>query len=147
KIKGWIGDDENKPLQVVDEATQAQRDVQYRDIVILFRSMSDAPTIVDEFTKQGIPVYAELNTGHSEASEIQIMISCLTVIDSPRQDIPLASVLRSPIIGLNEEELAKIRLANQRGSYYEALKSFKKQNSGDEILPKVNRFLNLLEQF
>jgi len=147
KIKGWIGDDENKPLQVVDKATQAQRDVQYRDIVILFRSMSDAPTIVDEFKKQGIPVYAELNTGYFEAIEIKIMISFLKVIDNPRQDIPLASVLRSPIIGLNEEELAKIRLANQRGSYYEALKSFKKQNSGDEILPKVNRFLNLLEQF
>src|SRR5690625_1543198 len=147
KIKGWIGDNENKPLQVVDKATQAQRDVQYRDIVILFRSMSDAPTIVDEFKKQGIPVYAELNTGYFEAIEIKIMISFLKVIDNPRQDIPLASVLRSPIIGLNEEELAKIRLANQRGSYYEALKSFKKQNSGDDILSKVNRFLNLLEQF
>src|SRR5690625_4895528 len=147
KIKGWIGDDENQPLQVVDKATQAQRDVQYRDIVILLRAMSDAPTIVDEFKKQGIPVYAELNTGYFEAIEIKIMISFLKVIDNPRQDIPLASVLRSPIIGLNEEELAKIRLANQRGTYYEALKSFKKQNSGDEILPKVNRFLNLLEQF
>src|SRR5690625_7942970 len=97
------------------------------------RSMTDASTVVDEFKKQDIPVYAELNTGYFEAIEIKIMISFLKVIDNPRQDIPLASVLRSPIIGLNEEELAKIRLANQRGSYYEALKSFKKQNSGDEI--------------
>src|SRR5699024_1827160 len=146
KIKGWIGDDENQPLQVVDKATQAQRDVQYRDIVILLRAMSDAPTIVDEFKKQGIPVYAELNTGYFEAIEIKIMISFLKVIDNPRQDIPLASVLRSPIVGLDEEELARIRLADQRNTYYDALKQFQKEQT-DSTGEKTEQFLERLESF
>ncbi|WP_449354090.1 helicase-exonuclease AddAB subunit AddA [Virgibacillus natechei] len=146
KIKFWIGQKENKPLQVVDKATGVQRDMQYRDVVILMRSMTWAPTIVDELKKQGIPVYAELSTGYFEAIEVKIMISLLKVIDNPRQDIPLASVLRSPIVGLNEEELASIRLADKHHAFYDAVKKFKQQNTG-ELAEKVENFLSLLENF
>ena len=79
----------------------------YRDIVILLRSMPWAPQIIEEFKKQGIPVYANLSTGYFEATEVAIMISLLKVIDNPQQDIPLASVLRSPIVGLDEEAAGK----------------------------------------
>ena len=34
------------------------------------------------------------------------MLSLLAVVDNPFQDIPLACVLKSPIIGMTEEELA-----------------------------------------
>ncbi|MGC3569754.1 hypothetical protein ACPTE7_15255, partial [Enterococcus faecalis] len=40
------------------------------------------------------------------------------------QDIPLAAVLRSPIVGLKVNELVHIRLANKETSYYEAFLSF-----------------------
>src|SRR5690625_7854982 len=102
------------------------------------RSMTDASTVVDEFKKQDIPVYAEFNTGYFGAIEIKIMISFLKVIDNPRQDIPLASVLRSPIIGLDEEELANIRLVNQRDSYYNALTQFEKHKYKGEERSHVN---------
>ncbi|MGY0692828.1 helicase-exonuclease AddAB subunit AddA [Virgibacillus sp. FSP13] len=146
KIKGWIGQKDNQPLQVVDKATQSQRDLQYRDIVILLRSMTWAPTIADELKKQGIPVYAELSTGYFEAIEVKIMLSLLKIIDNPRQDIPLASVLRSPVVGLNEEELASIRLADKRHTYYDALKKFYKRETGDTA-EKVTNFLEQLESF
>src|SRR5699024_9412325 len=100
KIKSWIGRKDKDPLKVHDKTTDTQRDVQYRDMVILLRSMTWAPTIVDELKKQGIPVYAELSTGYFEAIEVKIMLNLLKVIDNPRQDIPLASVLKSPIVGL-----------------------------------------------
>ena len=54
---------------------------------------------MEEFKQQGIPVYANLSTGYFQATEINIMMSLLKVIDNPYQDIPLASVLRSPIVG------------------------------------------------
>ncbi|MFU0788628.1 MAG: hypothetical protein ACFWT6_01420 [Virgibacillus proomii] len=129
KIKEWIGNEDTPPLQVVDKGTQTQRDLQYRDIVILLRSMTDAPIIVDELKQQGIPVYAELSTGYFEAIEVKIIISLLKVVDNPRQDIPLAAVLRSPICGLNEEELAAIRLAGKNVTYYDALVSYVNQHS------------------
>ena len=146
KIKHWIGQKENTPLQVVDKETGNQRDAQFRDIVILQRSMTWAPTIADELKKQGIPVYAELSTGYFEAIEVKMIISLLKVIDNPRQDIPLASVLRSPIVGLDEEDLASIRLADQKHTYYDALKRFKRQNNNATAL-KVTEFLEQLEQF
>ncbi|HLR65791.1 MAG TPA: helicase-exonuclease AddAB subunit AddA [Virgibacillus sp.] len=146
KIKAWIGQKESAPLQIVDKATGKQRDIQYRDIVILQRSMGQAPTMVEELKNQGIPVYAELSTGYFDAIEIKILISLLKVIDNPRQDIPLASVLRSPIVGLNEEELASIRLAGQRKPFYDALKQFKNQNN-NETSTKAANFLEQLRQF
>ena len=42
------------------------------------------------------------------------MIALLQLIDNPYQDIPLAAVLRSPIVGLKENELVLIRLANKK---------------------------------
>lgn len=146
KIKGWIGQKDADPLQIVDKATQTQRDMQYRDVVILMRSMTWAPTIADELKKQGIPVYAEISTGYFEAIEVKIMISLLKVIDNPRQDIPLASVLRSPIVGLTEDDLASIRLAGRNKGFYEALMQFKKEQTGP-VADKLEQFLIKLNAF
>ncbi|MFC3040656.1 helicase-exonuclease AddAB subunit AddA [Virgibacillus xinjiangensis] len=146
KIKQWIGQKEGGPLQVFDKETGAQRDFQYRDAVILLRSMTWAPTIADELKRQGIPVYAELSTGYFEAIEVKIMISLLKVIDNPRQDIPLASVLKSPIVGLNEEELARIRLADKQNAFYDALQQYRRQHN-NQTADTVEKFLGRLEDF
>lgn len=145
KIKEWIGED-GQPLQVVDKELESQRDLQYRDIVILLRSMVWAPTIVDELKQHGVPVYAELSTGYFEAIEIKILLSLLKVIDNPRQDIPLASVLRSPIVGLDEEELTQIRLANRQSGYYDALMAYIKTETNDTVT-KIKQFLQQLKTF
>jgi ATP-dependent helicase/nuclease subunit A len=145
-IKQWIGHEGEGAMQIVDKSTQQQRDLQYRDIVILLRSMVWAPAIVDELKQQGIPVYAELSTGYLEAIEIKIMMSVLKIIDNPLQDIPFAAVLRSPIIGLKEDDLAKIRLADQRSSYFEAARSYAKTAS-DAISVKIERLLDWLHSW
>ncbi|MCP8615539.1 helicase-exonuclease AddAB subunit AddA [Salirhabdus salicampi] len=145
KIKQWIGQKDDQPLQVIDKQTEQLRNVQFRDIVILMRSMTWAPTIVEELKQQGIPVYAELSTGYFEAIEVKVMISLLKVIDNPQQDIPLASVLRSPIVGLDEDALAKIRLAAPKESYYVALKSYQRRGESEKLRHAVDRFLMKLE--
>lgn len=146
KIKEWIGTTGSPPLQVGNKSTGVQRDIQYRDIVILKRSMTDAAVVEDVFKKEGIPVYAELSSGYFDAIEVKIMIALLKVIDNPRQDIPLASVLRSPIVGLTEEELAKIRLAKQKGTYYDALQTYNSIND-DDTSQRLTRFMKKLNAF
>lgn len=146
KINLWIGNKDESPMQVVDKATNTKRDIQYRDIVILQRSLTGAPVIVDELKKQGIPVHAELRTGYFVAIEIQVMINMLKIIDNPHQDIPVASVLRSPIVGLDEEQLAQIRLSKDRVTYYEAVKSYV-ENNQDETSEELERFLTQLNYF
>ncbi|MGE7601986.1 helicase-exonuclease AddAB subunit AddA [Peribacillus sp. NPDC097675] len=121
----------NEKQQIYDTKTNQYRSATYRDMVILLRSMPWAPQIMEEFKKQGIPVYANLSSGYFEATEVAIMISLLKVIDNPQQDIPLASVLRSPIVGMDEEEMSQIRLYHT-GTYYEALADFYRKGDPDE---------------
>jgi ATP-dependent helicase/nuclease subunit A len=110
--------------EVTDAFSDKKRPLEYRDIVILMRSMTWSAEFVEEFKLAGIPIHANLSRGYFEALEVMIMLNTLRVIDNPYQDIPLASVLRSPFIGLTENELAKIRLADKNAPFYEALKSF-----------------------
>ncbi|MFD2704525.1 helicase-exonuclease AddAB subunit AddA [Salibacterium lacus] len=117
KIKQML----DEGYQVLDKETKQMRTMTFRDIVILMRSMSWASTFMEECRHEGLPVHAELSGGYFEAVEINIMLSLLKVIDNPRQDIPLASVLRSPIVGMKEEDLAAVRTTDKQGNFYDAL--------------------------
>ncbi|MFS0824245.1 helicase-exonuclease AddAB subunit AddA [Bacillus sp. 1P02SD] len=135
-------------FQVFDRKENRMRSITYRDIVILMRSMPWAPQLMEEFKQQGIPIYADLSTGYFDATEVAIMMSLLKVIDNPFQDIPLASVLRSPIVGLEADELAKIRTYEKNSPYYEALKVFLEEaSSDDETHNKVAAFYHKLENW
>ncbi|BAQ10254.1 ATP-dependent helicase/nuclease subunit b [Bacillus sp. OxB-1] len=110
--------------EVTDAFTEERRPLEYRDIVILMRSMTWSGEIAEEFKLAGIPIYTELKRGYFDALEVMIMLNTLRVIDNPYQDIPLASVLRAPFVGLTENELAQIRLAKKNVPFYEALQTF-----------------------
>lgn len=145
KVKNLI----SERALVYDPKTKTERPVMYRDIVVLLRSFAWAPQIIEEFKQQGIPAYANLSTGYFQATEITIMMSLLKVIDNPYQDIPLASVLRSPIVGLDEEELAQIRIHQRHGTFYDALTSFcrHKDSENEELYDKVKPFLLMLQNW
>ncbi|WP_280770916.1 helicase-exonuclease AddAB subunit AddA [Salipaludibacillus daqingensis] len=129
---------------IFDKGLKRTRPITYRDIVILMRSMPWAETILEECKKAGIPVYAELSTGYFEAIEVRVMMSVLKIIDNPYQDIPLASVLRSPIMNLTEVELAEIRLLAKGTSFYEALTVAASDENDDESLK--HRCRSFIEQ-
>ncbi|WCN36376.1 helicase-exonuclease AddAB subunit AddA [Aneurinibacillus uraniidurans] len=133
--------------QVYDKQTKAMRAMQYRDVVVLLRATSQwAPVMTDEFKALGIPAYAELATGYFTATEIEVMTSLLHVIDNPYQDIPLAGVLRSPLVQLTAEELANIRLADKNGAYYDALLAYVQMEEADPVLrTRLTSFLQKLE--
>jgi ATP-dependent helicase/nuclease subunit A len=146
KVKEMIGqEDEATPYQVYD-AKIGYRNIQYRDIVILLRATSTwAPTILEEFKLQGIPAYAELSSGYFDATEVSVMLSLLHVIDNPHQDIPLASVLRSPLIGLTGEDLAKVRILSKRGSYFDAMKTYINRGENQGLKEKLSFFYKQLQ--
>lgn len=144
KIKQLLAE----PFFVYDRRLKGERRLMYRDIVILCRSMSSASAMLEEFRKQNVPVYAELSSGYFSATEVSIMLSLLKVIDNPYQDIPLAAVLRSPVVGLSENDLARIRLAKKDGAFYEALLAFVKHPQDDEALgEKMKRWLTKLSEW
>ena len=99
--------DPENGLLVWDKKKKEYRTVQYRDMVILLRSTAGwVETFLEILTSEGIPAYAESRTGYFSAIEVETVLSLLSVIDNPIQDIPLAAVLKSPIVGMSDDELA-----------------------------------------
>ena len=129
----------------------------YKDMVILLRSPhSVSREMVDIFGKEGIPAYAELKTGYYSAVEVETVLSFLAIIDNPRQDIPMAAVLRSPLFSFTDEELGQIVLV--KGSLYEKPYDKSKENAVNlslqaekELCPgleeKWQNFQNKLERY
>lgn len=96
----------------------------YRHIVVLLRSMTGkADVLIQALQEGGIPAYAEQSGGYFAAVEVQIMLSLLRCIDNPEQDLPMAAVLRSPLVGLDETALAEVRLAGT-GTLWQNLPAF-----------------------
>ena len=136
--------------QVYNPKDQTSRPIRYSDIVILMRSMKWSADLAEEFKAAGIPLYAESSKGYFDTLEVMIMLNLLKVIDNPYQDIPLASVLRAPFIGLNENELAAIRLAKRNVPYYEALKTYLADGAESirvETRQKLDKFMLQLSEW
>ena len=94
---------------VWDKEEGAYRRAEYRDIVILLRSVSGwAESFVETLGHMGIPAFAESKTGYFTTIEVETMLHFLAVLDNPMQDIPLAAVLKAPFFGLTDRELAEM---------------------------------------
>lgn len=112
----------NEGKQVFDKQSGSYRPLTYRDIVILLRSAAGkAALLLEALRDNNIPSYAALSSGYFAETEIRTMLALLQVIDNPRQDIPLAAVLYSPMLNFSTEELAQIRLNDMTGDLFDAL--------------------------
>ena len=124
------------------------RPVQYRDIVILLRTVSGwSDTFGSVLTEMGIPNFTGSQSGYFSAAEVRTILSYLQVLDNPRQDIPLAAVLHSAIGGLDEEELAWIRSESEAESFYECCRSYQENGADKAIKEKLANFFEMLEHF
>jgi len=140
RIKGLVHGD-CKKYEVYDKNLGSYRPLEYKDVVILMRAaFSSAPVFMEELSKMGIPVYADTGGGYFEVTEVQTIMSLLQVVDNPMQDIPLLTVLRSPIYSFTPEELCGIRVLEGKECFYEALKIKASSEEGDTYV-KAARFL------
>lgn len=145
KIKEMI---ESK-FELFDKKSKTMRPIQFRDIVLLTPTKLNNLSIQEIFKKMNIPVAVTDTQNYFRTTEISIMMSLLKIIDNPHQDIPLAAVLRSPIVGLDEEEMAMLRLANKQSDYYTAMMDFVEQQrenetstlKEDKVFKKIDQFI------
>lgn len=149
RIRQWMEPGEGeKPLLVYDKKENGMRPLAYRDIVILLRATSSwAQPMMEELRAAGIPVYVEQSDGYFDATEVELMLSLLKLIDNPLQDISLAAVLRSPLVGCSEEELAEIRIQQSGGPFHLAVQEYAQSESGTELHKRVVSFFTQLEEW
>ncbi len=136
-------DADGKKFVVYDKKLGDYRDVRFNDIVILLRTTRNWTEVFsEELAKSDIPVFADTGSGFFKTPEVQVVLSLLQIIDNPYQDIPLLSVLRSPIVNFSTGDLAEIRLMNRNASIFEALKEIAEQDT--EVSKKSYNFLHKL---
>lgn len=93
-----------------DSKKGVTRELKYSDFTILLRATaSSASTYSEVFEKYNIPLLVELND-YFENAEIKAMTALISVIDNPRQDVPLVTALRSALFNFTDSELAHIKI-------------------------------------
>lgn len=118
-----------------------ERPVSYGDFAVLMRSLSSGKgvTYADVFRKEGIPCFTEVSDSFLTSGEVALVLNMLRIIDNPKQDIPLLSVMMSPVFGFSVDDVALIKKKNRRSSVYSCL--LEKRADGDR---KCEEFLSAL---
>ncbi len=143
KIRELVQGEE--PLYIYDKGDY--RPVRYRDIVVLLRSPSRiTDKYIEVLSQKGIPAYTETKTGYFRSMEVEAILNFLRILDNPRQDIPLASVLHSPLGGFTDDELAELGAQHRGINYYDSLKEAGEDLS-ESLQRKVSYFLDILEDY
>lgn len=130
-----------------DSKLGCSRPLEYRDMVILMRTTrQQADLYYETLMAAGIPVYADTDRGYFAALEINIFMNLLRIIDNKRQDIPLVSVLRSPIGGFSVDDLIAIRLGCPDAAYCEAVENYIR-NHQDHLQSRLREFIDRLDSW
>lgn len=118
---------------------QGQRDIQPSDICVLLRSLKNKVKVyTDALDKAGINSCAVIDGDISDSKEIKLLGSIIKTINNPLVDIPLISVLLSPIFGFTADEISEIRMIDRKAELYTCVEEYAKNSD------KARRFLNKL---
>ena len=138
----------NKILKMRAEGFTVGKDkkpLEYGDCAILLRSTkSTATAFVNILNSLGVPASSEIKESFFDANEIKVMLNFLRCIDNPSLDIPLLSVMCSPVYSFTVDELAKIKGNNRHTNLYSAVASYAKN---DSRTAEFLRELNLLKTY
>jgi len=153
RIKKMVGADTGRAeFQIHDSETDSFRNVEYRDIVILMRSLAKkANDYVEILRLNGVPVSCDATAGYFEATEISDVLCLLKVLDNPERDIELAAVLRGPFFSLNDSDMARIRLHGQDRAeamnFYSCAARYRDSGPDGTLRGKLDAAFKMLEQW
>ena len=126
-----------KVQKVWDKNRNEMRDIEYRDIVVLSRSVSGWADVFSKvLNREGIPAITTSKEGYFGTLEISWMMDYLRVLDNIRQDLPLTAVLKSPFGGLSDEELAVIRETAPEKPFHECVLAAVESEADEQIIPE-----------
>ncbi|MHC4624103.1 MAG: helicase-exonuclease AddAB subunit AddA [Planctomycetota bacterium] len=153
RIRQMVGADTGKAeFQIYDKQTDSFRDVEYRDVVILMRSLAKkANDYVEVLRLAGVPVSCDAVAGYFEATEVTDLLCLLKVLDNPLRDIELAALLRSPLFEVSDTELAKIKIHSgkyeRQTNFYDCLNSYATSGADEQLAGKLKRVLEQIQQW
>ena len=97
-----------------NEYKENGKNLEYRDIVILLRSVSNKAGRYQEILEKfGIPCYTDVNESFLEIPEVSLICSYLDIIENPLNDINMLAVLRSYFFKMDIDEFTRIKVVEK----------------------------------
>ena len=130
---------------LVKGENDVMRPVRYDDFCILLRSPKKrVDTLSKALSDLGISSVFENNEVNVDSREVQILVSLIKAVSNPLIDVPLISVMLSPLFGFSADELAEIRLINKKSDIYTCLLEYAKTNEKAEyFIRKLDFYRNI----
>lgn len=100
----------SKKRPVFDKAERETRGLEYRDVAVLFQSMSKLTLYEEVFKSQNIPFLTVAGRGYFDRQEVWDMLDLLRFLYKPADSLSLATVLRSPMFAFSDDLLFALRL-------------------------------------
>jgi len=94
---------------LVEDGDGSERQFRFSDAAILFRSMSSLSLYEAQFKAAKIPYLVNSGKGYYDLPEIQDLMALLTALQNESNELSVAAMLRSPLFGLNDETLYRLR--------------------------------------
>ncbi|HEY2014938.1 MAG TPA: UvrD-helicase domain-containing protein, partial [Bryobacteraceae bacterium] len=82
----------------------------FRDVALLVRNTEVLAEFTAAFDEAGIPYLVNRGKGFYETREVNDLTHLLRVIANPRDEVSLATVLRSPLVGASDEALLRLKM-------------------------------------
>ncbi len=139
RIQEWM----QTPQGLVDEEP-----LRYGDIAVLIRAAkTNAERIAAMLSKMGIPAHADTGGSLFAAVEVRDVLSALELLDNARQDIPLAAVMRSGVLGIrfSENDLLTIRLIDKNDDFHHVVRRYVGEGEHTELRERLSVFFQRLD--
>ena len=89
------------------------------DFCVLLRSpRNKANAFREALDERGVRAWTDTSDNFFLNSEIAVAMSLLQIIDNPRRDLALISVMLSPLFGFSEDELLSLRSRDKTAPFY-----------------------------
>ena len=135
-----------------------EKGVAFKEIALLTSSRSRNDQILLALSEYGIPVKTDgEQNNYLQSLEVQVMLDTLRVIHNPLQDYALVALMKSPMFGFDEDELARLSLQKAEDkvqeNLYEKLVNAQKQATPQKVLihkelvEKLNQFMDILDSW
>ena len=103
-----------KIIALKEEYIKRGKKLDYKDIVILLRSVSNKAGRYQEILEKfGIPCYTDVNESFLEIPEVSLICSYLDIIENPLNDINMLAVLRSYFFKMDIDEFTRIKVVEK----------------------------------
>ncbi len=138
--------------ELIKEGAEVEEDGEIRgcrpgDFCILTRGRNAHKGLAKALEYVGIKSTYDASDGYLKSREISVILNLLKVLDNPMSDIPLLSVMLSPIMMFTPDDTALIRSIDKRKKLYQNLTSLDKiKRISESLYDKASAAVNLIKE-